>query len=101
MSNQQQQTKPPEAAATKPTQSSNADGRVEMPVAVLKFTGSTDVPGDDARSSLKSGGATNQRRWNITYLPWMRHHRIEYFEANKDKPTKVGYVHESSVRTWE
>ncbi len=77
------------------------DPREPVPVKVLRFTGPTDIPGSDVSMSLKSGGQVNQKRWDISYLPFMRHHRIVYFVAGSTTPAQVAYVHESRVSMWE
>ncbi len=98
----QPEIKKPDIAAPKPPQSSSNDDarRVELPVATLKFVVPTDIPGEESKSGVKSGGPLNQRRWEVAYLPWMRHHRITFFEANKTEPSVTGYVHESRVNSW-
>ncbi len=69
-------------------------------MAVLKFVAPTDVPGNDSTSSCKSGGRLNEKRWEIAYLPWIRHFRVNYFPPNATTPHTIAHVHETRVSIW-
>ncbi len=79
-------------------------GRPE-PVRVrqLTFVIAMNIPGSSMPRQLTGAveDVTNRSRYVITYEPWARHHRIEWFEANKDKPSRTLNVHESRVESWE
>jgi hypothetical protein len=71
-------------------------GAEPIPVARVRFIKEIDIGGKDVATGISSGGAMNEKRWEIHYLPWMRHHRILYFNPNdKGAVTRETYVHES------
>jgi hypothetical protein len=72
---------------------------IEVAVKRVKFAGPTDLPGIDVAAGLNSGGAVNQRRWDIVYLPQMRHFKFTYIDPNKAE-RQTAYVHESQIRSW-
>jgi hypothetical protein len=66
----------------------------------MKFAGPTDVPGADVLMSLKSYAQAAPRAHHvIQYMPAIRHHKITYYQPEKEP--RVGFVHESQVRSWE
>ena len=101
MSYENQQKAAAPAQGGKPNPSSNGDGRVEIAVSILKLVAPTDIPGNDSTSSVKAGGKLNERRWEIAYLPWMRHFKVSYFMPNQTEATKVMHIHETRVSIWE
>jgi hypothetical protein len=101
MSNENQKPAAIAQGTNKPNPSSNDGGRVEIVVSILKLVAPTDVPGNDSTSSVKAGGKLNERRWEIAYLPWMRHFRITYLMPNQTTATKVMHLHETRVSIWE
>lgn len=74
-------------------------GAVGIPVRVLRFRQPIDIPGADVVTSCNSNGKSNQRRWEIEYQPWMRHHKVTYRDPARES-AEVGYVHESAVSCW-
>lgn len=72
-----------------------------IPVYVLRFQQSTDLPKKPGASSVKQEFAFNKPRYTIEFLPWMRHHKITFFESGQEQPSGPAiYVHESRC-TWE
>jgi hypothetical protein len=68
----------------------------------LTFTRAMDMPGMSMPNQVTAkDGAKNATRFEIEYQPWVRHHRVAWFEPGKDEPTAVRMIHESKVDSWE
>ncbi len=70
----------------------------------ITFITAMNIPGAQMPRTLAGaleGDATNRARYIITFEPWMRHHRIEWYEPNKTIPSQVLNVHETRVESWE
>lgn len=101
MSNPEKNQKP----ATPDTQS-NPASRTELPrgipVALLRFVRPLQVPGQQSGDSVKAETLANGRRWEIEFIPQMRHHKITFFDAERQKDgPDVGFVHEVHVLSWK
>ena len=48
-------------------------------IATLVLVEPIDGIGRDGYAAIKGGGEQHRARWEITYHPHMRHHRIEYY----------------------
>lgn len=74
-------------------------------VRVLRFQHQMDIPGGTVQNSLSGRGPDTPPhaapRYEIEYQPWSRHHRVAWIEVGKTEPTKVLYVHETQVLSWE
>lgn len=90
---------------------SKQDSRDEVAVGMIRFVTTTDFKTKPAADGLtgvareKVIGPDGKRipgsaQFVITYLPWFRHHRIEFFEPSKEEPV-TRYVHEGRVKSWE
>lgn len=71
----------------------------EVPVRVLRFLRSIDVPGKDGAMALAARTEMNRPSWALHYLPAQRHFRIVY--SAPQRPTIKAYVHETVVGCWE
>jgi len=71
-----------------------------IPVELIKFVASTDLTKKSGASGLQTELFVNKASRRITYLPWMRHFKIEYFEIVGRDDQAVDYVHESRVNNW-
>lgn len=90
----------PEKTASAPKQPARPEA---IRVRVLKFVGPTDVPGGAMPTTLtaRDPSRTNQGGHDIEYQPWLRHHRVAWYEPTKKEPTRVVMIHESRVLSWE
>lgn len=71
-------------------------------VRMLKFSDPVDIPGATMPTSVKATyDATNTPHHEIQYEPWHRHHRVSWFEAGKDEPSRIVMVPEARVMAWE
>lgn len=82
---------------TKPKQRNGSD---PIPVRVLKFAQSTDIPGKAGASSCMHIPQAQHRRYEIAYMPWLRHHRITYISGAEAQEPEVVFVYEGHVATW-
>lgn len=77
----------------------------EIAVRVIKFLPSAfiELPGSAGNSSITSrvGGDIRRAGHVVTYVPQMRHHRLEYYKANAEQPDSTHFVHEVHVGSWE
>ncbi len=76
---------------------------LSQPVAVkiLRFATPKDLPGSDVAMSIKSGGPTNQNRYEITWHPSARHHHIVFYSPDPKNRPREAVIHESQVSSWE
>lgn len=88
--------KPP---PTKPQQPARPEA---VRVRRLRFTSPIDMPGSSMPTSITAKSEPlGTTRYAITFEPWHRHHRIEWFEPGKTEASGVRMVHESRVDSWE
>jgi hypothetical protein len=92
------QSKKPEAA--KAASRAQLDLPQGIPVAVMRFLKGTQVPGVATTTELKSHTAGNRRKWDIEFIPQVRHFKITYTPPDVGEP-KVMMVHETRVDTWD
>lgn len=88
---------------TKPTATKQPDpflqGGKSIPVKTLWFRVSTDVPGKSGASSVTtSPDARPGQRWEVEFLPHMRHHRVTWYSPDGESVARM--IHESQC-TWE
>jgi hypothetical protein len=69
-----------------------------MAVAFVRFDRSLQLPGYAATETVKTHAA-NRKSWTVTFIPALRHFRIEYVDGTK--PAQVRYVHESRALGWD
>ncbi len=94
--------KPTETPKPEPAKPPKTPSRAEaIAVRVLKFDRPTDVPGKNVADSVTCKPvAEGGRRWEVEFQPWIRHHRITYFEPDKNATPDVMFIHESRC-TWK
>lgn len=79
----------------------------EISVKVIKFRNDLviEIPGTNASSNIKSNtdAKGRQTRHVVTYVPQMRHHRIEYYKPSEEEGvvTSTHWIHETMVASWE
>lgn len=106
-----QQPQPSKPPVDRSPPKSKQDNRDEVAIASIRFASPTDFKTKPAADGLtavpreKAVGPDGKRipgqaQFVITYLPWFRHHRVEYFEPSNAVPV-VKYVHEARVKSWE
>lgn len=80
-------------------------------VRTLRFL-STAAPNIELYGSAKNGSAVTAKdpgeskleHYAIDFIPAIRHHRVQWFQAGHDgkaPPTRTSYVYEGHVATWE
>lgn len=74
---------------------------IEVPVKMIKLHNKLDIPGRGFTSSVVTTDQVNTRRWQVHYIPSLRHHRIVCWEPGEGVTPTVVYVHESHVASWE
>ena len=70
-----------------------------IPVRVLRFAVPVDGPGLSVASSCSSRVAKADSRFEIAYLPWLRHHQITYHPP--EGAAVVVMVPECHVKSWD
>lgn len=73
--------------------------RIPVQVRVLRFAAPMDAIGLSVASSCSSTRTDNRSKHVVTYLPWLRHFRLE-FDAGDGRP-QVSMVHETQVKSWD
>lgn len=86
--------------APKPSKASQFEIPRGVPVKLVRFTRSMQVPGKQADDTAKSETLPNGRSWTIEYIPQIRHHKITYTDPGRQKEPEVGFVHECHVLAW-
>lgn len=71
-----------------------------IPVAVLRFAIPMDTSGLSVASSCSSRLSKKDSRFEITYLPWLRHHEIKFFPSGEDAP-RISLVPDVHVKSWD
>ena len=71
-----------------------------VPVKIIRFRQPTDGGGFSVASSLTNSREGRATRYTMNYLPWVRHHRIEFTPSDKTAKVLTTYVHESEVMSW-
>ena len=71
-----------------------------IPMRLLRFKSPTDIPGNEACTSVRTGGQVNQNRWEIVLVPHMRQYIVQFIPAGR-APVPPCYVHESQVSVAE
>lgn len=66
-----------------------ATGREPIRVETLRFRQSVDLPGQNGKTSISWGQKHGAGAYEVHYLPWMRHHRVTYFERNKGPQVRM------------
>ncbi len=88
-----------EAPATeKPDKKQQAAAPKGLRIKRLVFDKPHDIGGGDAVAHTvhdNFGAEDNRKRWRITFLPDLRHHRVEFFGIGEKAPSRVFLVHES------
>jgi hypothetical protein len=72
-----------------------------MPVATLRFVKPTQVPGMAVTPTLQSHTAKNKRRWDIEFIPQIRHFKITYTPPEPGGAVRTLMVQETRVDTWD
>jgi len=74
-----------------------------IPVRVMKFSTQLDLPGKSFTASITSEPDKKGRAswWDLSYLPWMRHHKVTWHEGGEGKQPRTVFVHEANVASWE
>lgn len=67
---------------------------------LLRFKAPTDIPGNEACTSIRSGGQANQNRYEIILVPHLRQYLVQFIPAGRGALPPV-YVHESQVSVAE
>lgn len=65
----------------------------------IKLYRPMQVPGRQADEDIKAETHPNKKRWEIQFVPQIRHHRITYWDGRNDEP-EIAYVHETHVHEW-
>ncbi len=73
-------------------------GGKSIPVRVLRFREPMDIPGKNVATSVTTSTQANVSRWDIEYLPHLRHHRVTYQPL--DGAPQVLMLHETTC-SWE
>lgn len=73
----------PAPAAPPATPAADRGPREPIPVGVIRFRQSVDVPGGQGKMSVTWGEKRGAGTYEIHFLPWLRHHRVTYLERNK------------------
>lgn len=71
-----------------------------IPVAVLRFLKPTQYPGHAVSPIVKTELAKNRRRWEVEFIPQIRHFKISYFAPDTDK-VEIVMLHETRVDNWD
>lgn len=102
MSNSDEKIQPgnPGKASTAPKGTVAQDVPRGMPVKLLRFVSSIQVPGHSVTNVVSAIKQPNGAYWEVDYIPQMRHHRITYCDPNRKKLDTV-FVPESQVQSWE
>lgn len=69
----------------------------EIAVRSMRFTKPIDIPGKSVTESCDSEQRGGGKRWDISFIPAMRHHLITCHEGER---VTTAYVHESMVMSW-
>lgn len=77
-----------------------------MPIKLLRFCETIDIPGSQLNGVSVTGRNPADKRpggahHDVELQPWLRRFRLAYFEGGKAEPTKVAYVHETFVKSYE
>jgi len=75
--------------------------REAIAVKLIKFVRAIDVPGRNATEGIVVKNPTNQDRWEVSFLPWLRSFEVRFFPANKESAPRAAFVPESQVAIWE
>lgn len=88
--------KPATATAT-----SAAPAREPIMVQVLRFDPSNpmDTAALSVASSCSASDQRNRQGHTISYLPWMRHFRLDFQDGHG--AIRTSYVHETQVKSWD
>jgi hypothetical protein len=89
----------PPARRPAPPQPANIPAGI--PVRRLNLVRPMQVPGYPATQAVETRELANGERWEIEFIPQLRHHRITHWPAQLAKPVKTEYLHEQHVVTWE
>lgn len=71
-----------------------------IPVAILRFVKPSPAPGYAVTPDVRSETAKDRRRWEVTFIPQMRHHRVAYWKVGAKEPA-VRFFHETQVASWD
>lgn len=77
------------------------DGREPIPVLVMKFSEPIDLPKKPGASGVRTDRQVNRAGFELYYLPWIRHHLVQFHEIEGRDGSCDVYVHESKVKCWE
>jgi hypothetical protein len=77
-----------------------------IPIKLIRFDGTTDVPGLQISGMSANGRNPAEKRpgghhHDIEFQPWLRRFRFAYVEGGKSEPKTVAFVHERFVRSYE
>lgn len=75
-------------------------------IKLARFDSTIDIPGSQISNVSVTGRNPTEKRpanhhHDVEFQPWLRRFRIAYVEGGKSEPTKVVYVHERFVRSYE
>lgn len=75
-------------------------------IKLVRFAKTVDIPGSQLNgNSLTARNPADKRPaghcHEVELQPWLRRFRIAYVEGGKSEPTKVAYVHETHVLSYE
>lgn len=75
-------------------------------VKLIRFSETVDIPGSQLNGISITGRNPSEKRpgahhHDLELQPWLRRFRIAYVEGGKSEPSKVSYVHESFVKSYE
>lgn len=102
-----------QSKAPEPVKAASVDpNKPVFPVKKIVFKEPTDLPEKPVSDNVPTtprdkvfdadGKRINsQKAYLVDYLPWLRHHRITYYPANRSKPPEERMVPESGVKWWE
>lgn len=77
------------------------EGREPIPVLRLKFSESIDLPKKPGASGVTCEQQENRQCYLLWYLPWMRHHLVQFREIEGRDGSVDLYIHETKVKCWE